>query len=332
MRNSKIIGMGFYVPEKVVTNHDLAKLMDTSDEWVRERTGIVERHYAAVDEGTAGLAKEATVRALADAKLETKDIDLIVLASLSPDYCFPGSGCVLQSLLQFPNHCAAIDIRAQCSGFIYSLAVADQFIKTGKYNRVLVVGSEVHSTGLEFANRGRDVTVLFGDGAGAVILGPADGPQQGVLSNHLHAKGEFFNKLWCEAPASKFMPRITHQMLDDGRVFPKMDGKFIFRHAVEGMSTVIMEALQKNHYTVADLDLLVPHQANMRINQMVGRKLGLADDKVFHNIQKYGNTTAATIPIGLCEAREQGLIQPGKLVCLAAFGAGLTWAASLIRW
>ena len=238
----------------------------------------------------------------------------------------------MQSLLPFPNHCAAIDVRAQCSGFIYSLALADQFIKTGMYNRVLVIGSEVHSSGLEFATRGRDVTVLFGDGAGAVILGPADDPQQGILSSHLHADGEHFNKLWCEAPASKLNPRLTPEMLEDGRIFPKMDGKFIFRHAVEGLSAVILEALNANHYTVADLDLVVPHQANMRINQMVGKKLGLPDHKMIHNIQKYGNTTAATIPIGLCEAREQGLLQPGSLVCLAAFGAGLTWAASLIRW
>jgi 3-oxoacyl-[acyl-carrier-protein] synthase-3 len=332
MRNSKIIGMGFYVPEKVVTNHDLAKLMDTSDEWIRERTGIVERRYAAENQGTADLAKEATVRALDDAKLETKDIDLIVFATLSPDHLFPGSGCVLQSLLPFPNHCAAMDIRAQCSGFIYALTVADQFIKTGMYDRVLVVGSEVHSTGLEFATRGRDVTVIFGDGAGAVVLGPTDDPKQGILSSHLYANGEHYNKLWVPSPGSKSARWMTHEMIDNGQIYPHMDGKFIFRHAIEGMSAVILEALNANHYTVADLDLVVPHQANMRINQMVGKKLGLPDHKMIHNIQKYGNTTAATIPIGLCEAREQGLLKPGSLVCLAAFGAGLTWAASLIRW
>ena len=332
MRNSKIIGMGFYVPEKVVTNFDLAKMMETSDDWIRERTGIVERHYAAVNQGSADMGKEATLMALADARLQTTDLDLLIFATLSPDYTMPGAGCVMQSLMPFPHHCAAIDVRAQCSGFIYSLAMADQFIKTGMYNRVLVVGAEVHSTGIEFATRGRDVTVLFGDGAGAVILGPEDDPSKGILSTHLHADGEHFNKLWCEAPGSKPTPRVVHEMLEDGRIYPKMDGKFIFRHAVEGLSAVIMEALEANHYTPADLDLVVPHQANMRINQMVGKKLGLPDNKMIHNIQKYGNTTAATIPIAMCEAREQGLIKPGSLVCLAAFGAGLTWASSLIRW
>jgi len=331
MRNSRIMGMGFYVPEKVVTNHDLAKLMDTSDEWIRERTGIVERHYAAEEQGTADLAKEATLRALADARLEPKDIDLIVLATLSPDHVFPGSGCILQSLIPF-NHVAAIDVRGQCSGFIYALAVADQFIKTGMYNRVLVIGAENHSCGLDFSNAGRGVTIIFGDGAGAVVLGPTDDPKQGILSSHLYADGEHYNKLWVPSPGSKSARWMTHEMIDQGLIYPQMDGKYIFRHAIEGLSAVILEALNANHYTVADLDLLVPHQANMRINQMVGKKLGLADGKVIHNIQKYGNTTAATIPIGLCEAREQGLIQPGSLVCLAAFGAGLTWAASLIRW
>ena len=331
MRNSKILGMGFYVPDKIVTNDDLAKLMETSDQWIRERTGIEQRRYAAEGQGSADMGKEAAVKALADAGLQTKDLDLLVFATLSPDYTFPGSACVMQSLMDFPE-IAAIDIRAQCSGFIYSVAVADQFIKTGMYNRVMVVGAETHSTGIEFATRGRDVTVLFGDGAGAVILGPCDDPRQGFLSHHLHANGKHFDKLWLECPASKFMPRITHEMIDQGRVWPKMDGKFIFRHAIEGMSAVIQEALQANHLTVADIDLLVPHQANLRINQMVSKKLGLPEDKVFNNIMKYGNTTAATIPIVLCEARAAGKIKPGNLVCLAAFGSGLTWAASLIRW
>lgn len=331
MRNSKILGMGFYVPEKIVTNDDLAKLMDTNDAWIQERTGIKERRYVDDVQGTADLAKEAVVRALADARLETKDLDLLVFASLSPDYCFPGSGCVLQSLLEFPD-IPAIDVRAQCTGFIYSLAIADQFIKTGMYNRVLVIGSEVHSTGLNFSTPGRDVTVLFGDGAGAVILGPEDDPAKGILIHRLHADGKHFNKLWAEAPGSKFRPRVSHEMIESNRIYPQMDGKFIFRHAVEGMSAVVMEALTAQGLTLADVDLLVPHQANLRINQMVAKKLGLPDDKVFNNIMVYGNTTAATIPIVLCEARAAGKIAPGKLVCLAAFGAGLTWGASLIRW
>lgn len=330
MRNSRIIGAGMYVPPKVVTNDDLAKLMDTSDEWIVERTGIKTRHYVEDGVGASDLGVEASKKALEQAGLKPEDIDLILFATLSPDYCFPGSGVLVQHKLGC-RPVAAIDVRAQCSGFIYSLSIADQFIKTGRYEKILVIGSEVHSTGLDFSNRGRDVTVLFGDGAGAVILAPCE-QGSGILSTHLHSAGEHYDKLMAYAPASCRLPRITHQMIDEGLVHAKMDGKFIFRLAIEKFSEVVEEALKANGYTINDLDLLIPHQANLRISNMVGKKLGLPEEKVFNNIQKYGNTTAGSIPIAITEALEQGKIKDGSLVCLASFGSGLTWASALIRW
>jgi 3-oxoacyl-[acyl-carrier-protein] synthase-3 len=331
MRRSKIIGYGFYVPDKVVTNFDLAEVMDTSDEWIRERTGIKERRWVENGIGPSDLAKEAASKALERSGLEPKDIDLIVLSTLNPDYFFPGSAFTLQAMLEF-GEIAAIDVRAQCSGFIYSLSIADQFIKTGMYDNILVVGSEVHSLGLDHSDRGRDVTVLFGDGAGAVILGPSDDPEKGILSTHLHAQGEHYDKLWVQAPMGKRMPRISQEMIDQGLHYPKMDGRFIFRHAIQRFAEVVLEALSANGYTPDDLDLFIPHQANVRITKMSGQKLGLTEEKIFSNIHKYGNTTAASVPIALCEAIEEGRIKDGSLVCLASFGSGLSWASALIRW
>jgi 3-oxoacyl-[acyl-carrier-protein] synthase III len=330
MRNARIIGAGFYVPPKIVTNDDLAKLMDTSDEWIVERTGIKERHYIEDGVGSSDLALEASRKALKSAGLKPEDLDLIVLATLSPDYYFPGSGVMVQHKLGCRD-IAAIDVRAQCSGFIYALSIADQFIKTGKYERVLVIGTEVQSCGLDFTTNGRDMSVLFGDGAGAVVLSACD-EDRGILSTHLHSHGENFDKLWTYAPAACRVPRITKEMLDSGLQYPKMDGKFIFRLAIDKFCEVINEALSANNYKLEDLDLFIPHQANLRISLMVGRKLGLPEEKLFNNIQKYGNTTAATIPIAITEALEQGKIKDGSLVCLASFGSGLTWASALIRW
>lgn len=330
MQNSRIIGAGFYVPPKVVSNDDLSKLMDTSDEWIVERTGIKERRFVEDGVGASDLGVEASKNALNSCGLEPKDIDLIIFATLNPDYFFPGSGVLLQHKLGC-RHIAAIDIRAQCSGFIYSLAIADQFIKTGRYKYILVVGSDVHSTGLDLTTRGRDVSVLFGDGGGAVVLSACE-PGQGILSTHLYSNGEFYDKLWIPAPMGCRIPRLTHEMLDQGLHYPKMDGKFIFRMAVDKFTEVINEALSTNGYTPEDLDLFIPHQANLRISNMVGKKLGLPEEKVFSNIQKYGNTTAGSIPIAICEALAQGKIKPGSLVCLAAFGSGLTWGSVLIRW
>jgi 3-oxoacyl-[acyl-carrier-protein] synthase-3 len=331
MRRSRIIGQGFYVPDRVVTNFDLAQMMDTSDEWITERTGIKERRWVEDGVGPTDLAKEATIKALETARLEPKDIDLIVLSTLNPDVFFPGSAFTLQAALDF-GEIAALDIRGQCSGFTYGLSVADQFIKTGMYDNILVAGSEQHSLGLDYTDRGRDVTVLFGDGAGVVILGPSDDPEKGILSTHMHAQGEHYDKLCVQAPMGNRRPRIGHEMIDQGLHYPKMDGRFIFRHAIQRFAEVVNEALAANGYTTADLDLFIPHQANDRITKMSGQKLGLPDEKVFSNIRKYGNTTAASIPIALCEAIQEGKIKDGSLVCLASFGAGLSWASVLIRW
>jgi len=319
-----------FVPPKVVTNDDLSKLMDTSDEWIVERSGIKERRYAEDGVGVSDLAVEASKKALAQAGLEPKDIDLIIFATLSPDYYFPGSGVLLQHKLGCRD-IAAIDIRQQCSGFIYGLSIADQYIKTGQSERVLVVGAEIHSCGLDFSTRGRDVTVLFGDGAGVVILAPGEAGK-GILSTHLHSDGGHFDKLWTPAPMACRHPRLSHEILDQGLHYPIMDGKFIFKMAIGKFAEIVEDALKANGYTLEDLDLFIPHQANLRISNMVGKKLGLPDEKVFNNIQKYGNTTAGSIPIAISEALEQGKIKEGSLVCLASFGSGLTWASALIRW
>lgn len=339
MQRSKILGLGFYVPERVVTNDDLAKLMDTSDEWIQQRTGIKERRHVdsgpGADDfegiGASDLAVKAGKKAIEDAGIEPGDIDMIIFATLSPDHDFPGSGCLLQHKLGLDT-ITALDIRNQCSGFIYGLSIADQYIKTGARKYILLVGSEVHSTGLDYSNRGRDVTVIFGDGAGAAIISASEDENKGILSTHLHSDGKYHNKLWIEYPSCRYKPRLTQEQLDDGKIFPKMVGKFVFKHALSRFPEAIREALDANGYTVDDMDLLIPHQANLRINEFVARGMKIPPEKVFNNIQKYGNTTAASIPIALTEAREEGLVKDGSLICLAAFGAGFTWASALIRW
>ncbi|MBF9254750.1 ketoacyl-ACP synthase III [Pontibacter sp. 172403-2] len=332
MRNSKIAGVGHYVPERVVTNKDLEKIMETSDEWIRERTGIVERHY--FEEGvdtTSNMGAEAARKALKMAGLEATDLDMIVFATLSPDYVFPGSGVLLQRELGI-KEIPALDVRNQCSGFVYALSVADQFIKTGMYNHVLVVGSEIHSSGLDFSTRGRGVSVIFGDGAGAAVLSPSESNDKGILSTHLHADGEFAEELATIDPGSNKRERLTHEMIDEGSIYPYMNGNTVFKHAVTRFPEVIQEALQQNNYKPEDIDMLIPHQANLRITSYIQQKMGLPAEKVFSNIHKYGNTTAASIPIALSEAVEEGRIKEGDLVCLAAFGSGFTWASALIRW
>jgi 3-oxoacyl-[acyl-carrier-protein] synthase-3 len=332
MRNSKIAGVGHYVPERVVTNKDLEQIMDTSDEWIRERTGIVERRY--FQEGidtTANMGAEASRRALKMAGLEATEIDLIIFATLSPDYTFPGSGVLMQRELGL-KEIPALDVRNQCSGFIYALSVGDQFIKTGMYNNVLVVGSEIHSSGLDFSTRGRGVSVIFGDGAGAAVLSPAASNDEGILSTHLHADGEFAEELAVIDPGSIKQERLTHQMIDNGSIYPYMNGNTVFKHAVTRFPEVIMEALEQNGYKPEDVDMLIPHQANLRITSYIQQKMGMPSEKVMSNIHKYGNTTAASVPIALSEAVEEGRIKKGDLVCLAAFGSGFTWASALIRW
>ena len=331
MIRSEVVSTGYYVPERVVTNNDLAKLMDTSDEWIQQRSGVVERHWVGEDEGGSDLAAQATQMALERAGMEASDIDCIIVATLSPDHFFPGTGVFLQRKLGLKG-IPCLDVRNQCSGFLYGLSVADAWIRTGQYQHVLLVGTEVHSTGLDVSTEGRDTAVLFGDGAGVAILGPAQKAGRGVLSVHIHADGAHAEKLWVEAPASRYHPLIDHSYLDQRMHRPHMDGREVFKHAVVRMPQAVREALEANGLAIEDIDLLVPHQANLRISQAVQKSLGLPDEKVINNIQRFGNTTAASIPIALHEALAEGRIRRGDLVCLVAFGSGFTWGSALIRW
>ncbi|QKG52140.1 3-oxoacyl-ACP synthase III family protein [Hymenobacter sp. BRD67] len=333
LRHSEIAGVGHYVPDRVVKNADLEQLMETTDAWIQERTGIQERRW--FEEGkdtTAGMGAEAARRALAAAGLTPDDVQLIVFATLSPDYFFPGSGVLMQRELGIKNTIPALDVRNQCSGFVYGLSVADQFVRTGMYDTVLVVGSEIHSSGLDKSTRGRAVSVIFGDGAGAVVLRPSSHEGHGILSTHLHAQGEFAEELIVKEPGSNREGRVNYAMAHEPDMYPYMNGQNVFKHAVVRFPQVIKEALDQNGYQAQDIDMLIPHQANLRITQYVQQKMGLPDDKVFSNIQRYGNTTAASIPIALSEAVQAGRIKRGDLVCLAAFGSGFTWASALIKW
>ncbi len=331
MPRAAFVALGTHVPDRVVTNDELTRYMETSDAWIQERTGIRERRW--VREGTenSDLAYEATKKALDKAGWKPSDIEAIVYASLSSDHMFPADGCFLNAKLGIPG-VPAIDIRNQCTGFIYGLAVADAWIRIGMYRRILLVGSEIHSTGLDVSTRGRDVAVIFGDGAGAALLEATDDPARGVLSCHLHADGRFATDLFCDAPGSKYHPRVSAQMIESASVYPRMEGQKVFKHAVSKMPEVLREALAKNGLSAKDLKVLIPHQANLRISQMVQRSLELSDDQVLNNIQRYGNTTAASIPLALAEAVETRGVRRGDLVGLCAFGAGFTWASALIRW
>ena len=354
MLRTKIAGIGHYVPENVVTNQDLARHMETSDEWIQERTGIKERRYAKPhEESTSLMGIKAAQVAMDRAGVTADDIDFIIFATLSPDYYFPGCGVLLQREMGIKN-CGALDIRNQCSGFIYGLSIADQFVKTGMYKNVLLVGAEMHSFGLEYSTRGRNVTVIFGDGAGAAVLQPADDDKQGIYSTHLYSDGEHAEQLafinpgahgGVHAKTEEEKERfgytkeneyggifLTDKMWENQDIYPNMNGQHVFKNAVRKMPEVVMEALNKNGYKPSDINMLIPHQANLRISQFVQRTLKLRDDQVFNNIQKYGNTTAASIPIALSEAWEAGKVKDGDLVCLTAFGSGFTWGSALIRW
>lgn len=331
MPNAKISGVGHYVPERIVTNFDLERMMDTSDAWIQERTGIKTRHWVKEGDTLSGLAYNATMKALDQAGKKPEDIEFIIFASLASDHEFPGGGCFLQEKLGIPG-VPAMDIRNACCGFVYGLSVAEQFIKTGKYATILLVGAEIQSTSLDLTTRGRDVSVIFGDGAGAAIITATDDPNKGVLTTHLHADGRFADKLWADAPSVNDHPRISKELVETDRIYPKMEGRFVFKHAVAKFPEVILEALNATGYTKDDLDLIIPHQANIRITEAVAQQLQMGMDKVYSNIDRYGNTTAASIPIAMSEAVEKGLIRDNSLVCLAAFGAGFTWASALIRW
>jgi 3-oxoacyl-[acyl-carrier-protein] synthase-3 len=331
--NARILGVGHHVPDNVVTNTDLTRVMDTSDEWIQQRTGIRQRHFVTEDQGPADLAVHAAREALREAALTPGDLDLILLGTLSPDVDFPASASLLQRNLGIRGM-PVMDVRNQCSGFLYMLATADAYIRTGAARHVLVVGAETHSTGLDLSTAGREVGVIFGDGAGAVVLGPEPDPQRGILSTHLHSEGKFAEKLMVEPPSSRVSPRVSADMLTGpgSRLWPRMEGRYVFKHAVTRFTEVITEALEANGLTKADIDLLIPHQANLRISQLVAMGFELPEEKVFNNIQRFGNTTAASIPIALYEARREGRVPPGTLMCLASFGAGFTWGAALIRW
>ncbi len=331
MFSARILGTGSYLPEKVVTNADLEKVMDTSDEWIRQRTGIRERRYVEPGVGPSDLGLQASQFALRSARLSADQIDFIIFATLSPEYNFPGCGCLLQEKLGLGT-VGALDVRNQCTGFVYSLAIADQFVRTGTYQHILVVGAEVHSSGLEMNTHGRDVAVIFGDGAGAVIVSRSEDDNRQILSSPLHSQGKFARKLWLEAPTSLHHPRLSEEMLRDGRHYPQMDGRYVFKHAVDRLQESVQEALADNHLEMADVSLLILHQANLRISEAVVRSLKIPPDRVFSNIQTYGNTTAASIPIALDEAVRAGRVQPGDIVVLAAFGSGFTWGASILRW
>jgi 3-oxoacyl-[acyl-carrier-protein] synthase-3 len=355
MTATRIAGIGSYLPEDRVTNDDLTKYMDTSDEWIQERTGIKSRRYGKRrKETTAIMGAKAAAVAIERAGISKEEVDFIIFATLSPDYYFPGSGVLMQRELGMTStEVGCLDIRNQCSGFLYGLSVADQFVKTGMYKNVLLVGAEMHSMGLDFSTEGRNVTVIFGDGAGAVVLQPAAEGQGSILTTHLHADGTYAEKLAMINPGSHSgvhfdkmgepvefgYPEaehgslfVTQHMLDHGQLFPNMDGQFVFKMAVQKFPEVIMEALTKTGLQPSDIDMLVPHQANLRISQFVQKRLGLSDSQVWNNIQKYGNTTAASVPIALCEAWESGAVKDGDLVCLAAFGSGFTWGSALLRW
>lgn len=355
MPNAKIAGIGHYVPEKVVTNNDLTRVMDTSDEWIQERTGIQARRYAEKgQETTTTMGARASEIAIERAGLQAEDIDFIVFATLSPDYYFPGCGVLLQRELGITKtEIGALDIRNQCSGFIYGLSIADQFVRSGMYKNVLVVGAEFHSMGLDFSTRGRNVTVIFGDGAGAAVVQATEEENKGILTTKLHSDGTYAEKLAFINPGahvgyhkSKYDlgPEIEYEeaefgeafinqyMLDTGNIYPNMEGQFVFKLAVTKFPEVIKEALDEVGLSKEDLDMFIPHQANLRISQFVQKRMGLRDDQVWNNIQKYGNTTAASIPIALSEAWEAGKVKDGDLVVLAAFGSGFTWGSCLIRW
>ncbi len=331
---SKIVGTGMHVPDRIVTNDDLSTLMDTSDEWIRQRTGIEQRHWIVPGEETpADLGREATLQALEQAGLDVSDVDCVLLATLSPQHEFPGTSFFIHEMLDM-GETPCIDLRAQCCGFVYAMNMADGLIISGKYKRVLVLGVEVHSTGLDVSTRGRDVAVIFGDGAGAVIMEANDSTDDdsGILEVRLHAEGKFARRLWIEAPSSSESPRISHEMIDEGRTFPTMEGRYVFKHAVSRMPEVLVETLNAASVKMEDVDLFLFHQANLRINEAVGQRMGIPPEKTFNNIMKFGNCSAASIPMLLAEVTRNGRLQRGQLVSLTAFGSGFTWASALIRW
>jgi 3-oxoacyl-[acyl-carrier-protein] synthase-3 len=331
MRRSRILGTGSCVPDRVVTNAELSRFLDTSAQWIEERTGIRERRWIAEGSGigSAELGIEAAKRAIAEAGIDATRISLVLFATLSPNHDFPGNGVLVQRALGLKGP-ATIDVRQQCNGFLYGLSIADAFIRTGQHDYALVIGAEVQSTGLDLSDRGRDMTVIFADGAGAALLGPSE-DARGVLSTQFHVDGEYAEDLWCEFPSSAQSPRLTAANVSEGRHYPRMNGRIVFKHAVSRMQEAIEEAAAKNGLSVGDFDLVVPHQANLRIIENVREALQVPVEKMVVNVDRYGNTTAASIPLALDECRKQGRVRDGAIVCLAAFGSGFTWGSAVLR-
>lgn len=332
MPRAVITGTGRFIPQKIVTNFDLEKRMNTSDEWIQQRSGIKERHYAEDGIGSSDLAFEAALKAIARAGIDKSEIDFIIAATLSPDHYFPGIGVLVQAKLGL-HSIGALDVRNQCCGFVYALSVADQYIRTGTYKKILLVAAEKQSANLDYSDDGRDLAVLFGDGGAAVIIEPGNTDEErGILSTHLFSDGNYVKDLWMEQPSCMDNPCFSVDMITSKRVFPKMNGRNVFKTAVVKMPEAVWTALNHNNLTIEDIDHLIPHQANERISQMVARHLKIPVEKVIRNIERYGNTTAASIPIALDEALEEGRIKRGDLVMLTAFGSGYTWASAAIRW
>ena len=330
MKNAQITGIGFNVPDRIVTNQDLEKIMDTSDQWIQDRSGITQRHWVGEESNASILAIQAAKNAMLAAKIDPNDIDLVICATLTSDYFFPGISNQIQHSLGMRN-VGAFDIKAACSAFIYSLSIGEQFIRTEQYKTILVVGAEVQSTALDLSDEGRNISVLFADGAGAAVLQATEN-NKGILSTHLHSDGKFLKDLWCEAPGTSNNPRLSKDILDKGKHLPYMNGREVFKNAVRRFPEVIKEAMDANELTIDDISQIIPHQANHRISEAVAKRMGVGMDKVFSNIKYYGNTTAASIPIAMCEARDKGLFSDGDIIILAAFGAGFTWASAAIRW
>ena len=331
MPGIRILGTGHAVPDRVVTNHDLAKLMDTTDEWITQRTGIRERRWIVEGETGVELSRLAAMRAIEAAGITPDAIEAIIYATTSPDHFTPGNGVFLQHAMGLGT-IPAIDIRTQCSGFVYSLSIADAYVRCGMYRTILVVGAEVLSTGMDATSRGRDTAVIFADGAGAVVVTREDDPDGSrVLAWDLHGDGAYAEKLWVDSPGSIYHPRNQASHLEN-KVFPSMDGREVFRHATSRMPESVRSVLATAGKTTADLKLLIPHQANLRISELVQRNLDLRDDQVYNNIDRLGNTTAATIPIALDECVRAGKLERGDLLALTAFGAGFLWGSALLRW
>ncbi|SHN02187.1 3-oxoacyl-[acyl-carrier-protein] synthase-3 [Cyclobacterium lianum] len=332
MKNSIIAGAGHYLPERIVSNHELSTMMNTNDAWIVERTGIRERRWFTPGKDTVtSMAKAASEIAIHNAGIQTREIDFIIFATITPDYFIPGNGVLLQRELGLQG-IGALDVRNACSGFVYAVSIADQYIKSGMYRNILVVGAEIQSSALDKSDAGRSSAVIFADGAGAVVLQASSDTQRGILSTHLHADGDHAEELYVRDPGSSREVRVSQELIDSGSFNLQMNGNAVFKHAVVRFYEVVQEALKANHYTAQDLDLLIPHQANLRISQYLQEKMGLENRQIFNNIMSYGNTTAATIPIAISEALALGKIKPNDLVCLAAFGSGFAWASALVRW